>query len=104
MANIQIKKIPRKQALSDLKNGKMNQQQFEWMESMGYISGNRVFTSRKIKTKSGAWASLKKPAFCVDKKHVSQSEWTDGMRIFDKQVEELWIEFSTLTQTELKYS
>ena len=99
-----IKKIPRKQALSDLKNGKINQQQFDWMESVGYISGNRVFTSRKIKTKSGDWASLKKPAFCVDKKHVAQSEWTDGMKAFDKQVQELWIKCSTLTQTELKYS
>ena len=99
-----MKKIPRNQALRDLKNGKLTQQQFDMIESLGYISGNRVFTSRKIETKSGEMASLKKPTFCVDKKHVKQSGWTSKMVEFDKEVEKLWIEYSTLTTTELVYS
>ena len=98
------KKIPRNQAMKDLKNGKLTQQEFDWMERMEYISGNRVFTSRKIETKSGEMATLKKPTFCVDKKHVKQSRWTPKMIEFDNKVEELWIKYSTLTTTELVYS
>ena len=97
-------KVTRKRAMTMLRNGEITQQQFDWLVNMGLVSGKRTFSSRKIETKTGDLASLKKPGFVIGKKHVKKNNWTAEMTEFVTKVEKLFEEYSSVVNTELKYS
>ena len=96
-----ITKIPHKQAMKSLAEGKINQETLDTMIAAGLVSQPREFRSRVISLPNGVSVTMNKPSF-IDKKTkkvVKESEWNADMRDIVRNAISHWESVSTEVTT-----